>query len=221
MTLELEGNKNSERHPLCVTWMELWSIQTRSWKPSLNWLRRISYISFSFQPGYYREKSKFKILVFSHAKLKAKNLPYNSNVLQTINEERDNGRPIVLVTASPYIIAEKVAEHLDCFTEVLSSDEICNLKGKEKSALLVKKYGEQGYDYIGNSSVDLPVWATAHRALLVNCSPKVMKKAKESFGHTEVIQERKPIARLIRKQIRVHQWLKNLLIFAPLFYPIN
>ncbi|NOZ37743.1 MAG: hypothetical protein GXP11_06720, partial [Gammaproteobacteria bacterium] len=85
-------------------------------------------------------------------------LPYNRKLIEYIEKEKKKGREIVLVTAADKIIAEGVAAQLGLFDGVLASTDGVNLKGRKKAAVLIEKYADKGFDYIGNEKVDLYVW---------------------------------------------------------------
>src|SRR5262245_47553526 len=85
-------------------------------------------------------------------------LHYNEQFLDFIRAQKNSGRPVLLVTASDRGVAECIHSYLGLFTEVLGSDGKTNLRGKAKTQKLVEKFGPKGFDYAGNSSVDLPVW---------------------------------------------------------------
>ena len=44
-------------------------------------------------------------------------------------------------------------------------------RGAAKLKRLTELYGEKGFDYAGNSSVDIPVWRGAAEAIVVNARP--------------------------------------------------
>lgn len=143
-------------------------------------------------------------------------LPYNDDVLQLINREKQQGRRIVLATASHKSYAQKIADHLGLFDQVLASDEHTNLSAERKRDALVAEFGMQGFDYAGNSSDDLPVWQAARRAYVVNSHGKISRRA-HSHGNVEgEIKREVQVARTWLKALRVHQWAKNALIFVPL-----
>lgn len=143
-------------------------------------------------------------------------LPYNDDVLQLINREKQQGRRIVLATASHKSYAQKIADHLGLFDQVLASDEHTNLSAERKRDALVAEFGMQGFDYAGNSSDDLPVWQAARRAYVVNSHGKISRRA-HSHGNVESeIKREVQVARTWLKALRVHQWAKNALIFVPL-----
>ena len=143
-------------------------------------------------------------------------LPYKEEVLDFIRTEKSNGRRIILVSATQRIIAESVAKYLGLFDEVLATDSSINLRSKNKKELLVKLYGEKGFDYIGDSSADFLVWASSNEAILVEPSKKVLSKAKKESNVTKVFKSNNHLFKSLIKEIRVYQWLKNVLIFLPL-----
>ena len=75
-------------------------------------------------------------------------------------------------------IAEKIAARFGLFDEVLASDGQRNLRGPAKAALLTERYGRKGFDYAGNSHVDLQVWPATRCAIVVNGSEELVTQAK-------------------------------------------
>jgi 4-hydroxybenzoate polyprenyltransferase len=142
-------------------------------------------------------------------------LPYRPEVLGQIDAARRAGRQVLLVTASDQRIADRVGAHLGLFDEVIGSDGARNLKGREKARYLVERFGERGFDYLGDSSADLPVWQRSHTALAVTADPAVGALARGASTHAEVVElKRKSRARALAKALRPHQWMKNVLLFV-------
>lgn len=143
-------------------------------------------------------------------------LPYNLVLLDWLRQQKRAGRRLILCTASDQSIALAIAAHLDLFDEVMASDGVVNLAGENKAAALEARFGRAGFDYAGNSDADLHVWRRARRAVVVNAAPGLTSTARASFDVEQVFA---PPARGFsawRKVLRVHQWLKNLLLFVPL-----
>ncbi|MGY2137209.1 UbiA family prenyltransferase [Pseudomonas reactans] len=143
-------------------------------------------------------------------------LPYDTDVIRVIEEERRNGRTIVLATASHYTLAERIAEHLQLFDQVLATDAGRNLSAHRKRDLLIELYGKGGFDYAGNSNDDLPVWAAARRAYIVNPERGVESRGRALGNVEQVIQSNRSGPKDWLKAMRLHQWMKNALIFVPL-----
>lgn len=143
-------------------------------------------------------------------------LPYDTAVIRYIEDARQSGRPVVLATASHHRLADQVAAHLGLFDAVIASDREHNLSAHTKRDVLVERYGERGFDYLGNSNDDLPVWRAARQALVVNAPPTVERKARAQGNVAEVLQSDPTTPRDWVRALRLYQWLKNLLVFVPL-----
>lgn len=143
-------------------------------------------------------------------------LPYDPQVIELIEAERAKGRMIVLATASHDSLAKRIAEHLQLFDLVVASNADRNLSAHKKRDLLVGHYGQNGFDYLGNSMDDLPIWDAAREAIVVNPLTGVEKKAKAQGNVKNVIHSNTSSLRDWRKALRMHQWMKNALIFVPL-----
>jgi 4-hydroxybenzoate polyprenyltransferase/phosphoserine phosphatase len=164
-----------------------------------------------------RGKAVLKRRLAQHGEFDAASLPYNTDLLEWLKQQRSDGRKLILCTASDRSIADAIASHLGVFDEVMASDGVTNLAGKNKAAALVERFGQAGYDYAGNSQADLPVWRSARRAVVVNAPADLARRA---AGCCEVeCSFAAPGAGFTawRRVLRVHQWLKNLLLFVPLF----
>ncbi|MBD7975910.1 MULTISPECIES: UbiA family prenyltransferase [Pseudomonas] len=144
-------------------------------------------------------------------------LPYNPDVIALIESVRKQGRRVILATASHRVLAHNIAEHLGLFDDVLASDEQCNLSAVNKQRTLVDAFGERQFDYIGNSADDLVVWRSAHSAVVVSHPDSRLVRQAQAHGNTEqVITPARVRIRHWLRALRLHQWLKNLLIIVPL-----
>ncbi len=143
-------------------------------------------------------------------------LPYDPQIIDMIKAEKANGRMIVLATASHVSLATRIAEHLQLFDLVMASNSCRNLSGNNKRNLLVAHYGEDGFDYVGNSKDDLPIWKVCRQAYVVNPDRGVEARVEATTQVEPTIRTNTPSLRDWRKAMRMHQWLKNALIFVPL-----
>ncbi len=105
-------------------------------------------------------------------------LPYHASFLEFVKEEQSSGRRVILATGTHYLIANKISEHLKCFHKVVASCDQVNCTGKTKSGLLTSEFGKGGFDYAGNSRVDLPIWENSKGAIVVNGTPKLIEAVK-------------------------------------------
>ena len=164
-----------------------------------------------------RGKARFKRSIAKRVNLDVTTLPYDPRVLEWIAAERSSGRSVVLCTASDMKFARAVATHLGLFDDVLASDGVTNLSAAAKAALLVERYGENGFDYAGNTSADLAVWAKARHAIAVAAPSRVRAAARRVANVTKEIPRPAPTLGNWRQALRLHQWAKNVLVFLPLF----
>jgi 4-hydroxybenzoate polyprenyltransferase len=159
-------------------------------------------------------KAYMKRQIAFRAKFEVSRLPFRSSLLDWLKLERAGGRRLVLVTAADSHVANDVAAHLDVFHETLASDGLENLGGERKRRALVERFGERGFDYVGNSRVDERVWRSAHSAIVVGSA----RQAERAGRLTEVertFPQSRGSARQWLRAVRVHQWAKNTLIFLP------
>ena len=164
-------------------------------------------------------RAKLKAMVADRHRPDATTLPYNPAVLDLLETEKSKGRRLVLATASDQRIADDVAAHLSLFDETIGTRDDTNLKAENKRQALVERYGEKGFDYIGDSRADFPVWAAARKSMAVDPSPALRRGgAEQSIDLLAIGDPQRPgTARTLLRAMRPHQWLKNLLIFLPVF----
>lgn len=143
-------------------------------------------------------------------------LPYNEPLVDYLKSERKDGRHVVLATASHRKFAEAIAEHLGIFSEVVATDKDLNLSGGNKAGLLVKMFGEKGFDYAGNSRTDLKVWRHAAGAVVVNAPASLSSEAAQLCTVVQTFSSGPLRIGDYLKALRPHQWLKNVLVFLPL-----
>lgn len=160
-------------------------------------------------------KAYLKLKLSEYVTFNWSSLPYRQEVITLIQEAKKQGRKIVLATASPKVWAEGVAHYLNIFDEVLATNNQINLAARNKANKLIETYGQYQFDYIGDSQADLPVWTNAHQAIVINKGGSFTKKVKAQHGVTLIRTQGSSLSSYL-KALRIHQWLKNLLIFLPL-----
>ncbi len=160
-------------------------------------------------------RAGFKASLAVRSALPVANLPYRANLVDYLRNEKQNGRQLILATAANSSIANAVETHLNLFDTVLASSENHNLKGTAKLNAIQHAVGSQ-FVYAGDSQADLPIWQAAQAAILVNTSSYINSTVRKSTPiELEFPAENTGIRPWLRA-LRVHQWLKNLLLFVPL-----
>jgi hypothetical protein len=162
-------------------------------------------------------KAHLKQQIADRVDIDASLLPYHDTFLPYLRQEHSQGRRLILATASNEKFAQAVAHYLDIFHDVLASDAATNLSGRCKLKRLQGLFGDGGFDYAGNAIVDILLWKHAQQAMLVNPERGVKAAAEQQGPVAQVFDDREghPLKRYL-KALRLHQWLKNLLVFVPL-----
>ena len=179
-------------------------------------LRRKPYLVLAIPFWLFSGRAFLKNKLTSNVGIKVSSLPFNNELIDWLKSQKDLGRKLVLCTAADISIAKAIANHINLFDEVLASDGKVNLAGKNKAQVLLEKYGDKGFDYVGNSSVDLLVWDKSRLGVVVNSSKNLVHQASAVTQIEHVIPKAKNNLKTWMKAFRVHQWVKNLLIFVPI-----
>jgi 4-hydroxybenzoate polyprenyltransferase/phosphoserine phosphatase len=168
-------------------------------------------------PGWLVQgKAALKRHLANTIQLDVTHLPYNHELLQYLQQQHANGRPLYLATAADANTANRIAAHLGFFTGVLASDGQLNLAGKDKLDAFQSRFGNN-FSYIGNALPDLPVLQHCVEPMVANPT-RGLRAALRSAHITPVriFDERVSPLKAWLKAIRLHQWAKNVLIFLPL-----
>src|SRR5690554_981069 len=160
-------------------------------------------------------KAALKAWIAQQAPLDARYLPYNDDVLAYVQQQKQQGVACYLVSGAAEKTVAAVSKHLQLFDGYFASDSKINLTGSRKAARLNAEFGQGNYDYIGNESVDLAVWQGAAKAIVVTHSQSLLKQAQAVSKEVEHIAAKKATLVTYIKAIRVHQWVKNVLLFVP------
>ena len=124
------------------------------------------------------DRSGVKHVLWRHAALDVATLPLSSELLGWLADEAAAGRPVYLATGAPQALADALLEDQPLFAGAFGSGEDLNLTGSVKARLLVERFGERGFDYVGNSRADLEVWRRARRGVLCNAPRSVAREAR-------------------------------------------
>ena len=161
-------------------------------------------------------KASLKRQIAGRVDLDVASLPFDEELLDWIREQRAGGRRVVLCTASDAKFAGQIAGHLGLFDEVIASDGRTNVSARRKAALLEERFGKGGFDYVGNSPDDMHVWSKARHAIVVGATEALAAEARERFAVEREFRRPSPGPFIWLRAMRLHQWLKNLLVFLPL-----
>jgi 4-hydroxybenzoate polyprenyltransferase/phosphoserine phosphatase len=202
--------------PLCVD-LDGTVIKTDLlWESMVQLLRRNPFYLFAVLAWWTRGRAFLKAQIARRARVEMSSLPCHEPFLEFLRTQRQRGRRVILVTASDAELAKAFGKRLALFDEIMASNGKENLRGSTKAARLVERFGKAGFDYAGNSSVDIPVWREARHSLVVNASASVEARARQLGNVDLVFPSPRPGWRGWLALIRPHQWVKNLILFVPL-----
>lgn len=171
---------------------------------------------FDMSRWFLSGKLTLKTKLAEKVDIDPKSLPYQAEIIEFILSEKSSGREIVLATASSERYASSIAEELGLFDLVLSSTSNVNLKGTTKKDELVRRFGEKGFDYIGDSHADVSVWKHANISYMIDPQHSWITDVESTSSAHLLHPEKKTPISILARTLRVHQWIKNLLILLPL-----
>ncbi|GLR78566.1 UbiA family prenyltransferase (plasmid) [Azospirillum oryzae] len=161
-------------------------------------------------------KARLKAELARRVDIDPAGLVYNPAVLERLEAERRHGRRLVLATAAHHRYADAIARHLGLFDQVLASNDGVNLKSERKYEAIRAQVPSGVFDYMGNDEADYAIWRGARRGIAVDAPAAVLRHAASLCPLETITTPRRPRLLLIFKALRLHQWLKNLLVFVPL-----
>jgi len=163
-------------------------------------------------------KANLKNKIASKVNIDTTLLPYNSDFLEFLKSEHARGRELILATASNVKYAENISKYLGIFTSVISSNSENNLSGEKKlSAIQNSLPKDESFSYAGNDNIDLKIFKYAESAVLVNAAASLVRKTEKLTQIEKNIPSELNTVKSVMKAMRLHQWVKNVLIFVPLF----
>ena len=135
-------------------------------------------------------------------------------VLEEIDAARREGREVWLASGSDEMVVAPLAREVGA-TGCFASDGRTNLVGHVKAAALVGRFGERGFDYVGNERRDLAVWKHARRAIGVNLSALLARQVKALDPDARFHPGLGGGASDFLRALQPRQWMASALIFLP------
>ncbi|MDJ0858173.1 MAG: UbiA family prenyltransferase [Dinoroseobacter sp.] len=142
-------------------------------------------------------------------------LPVNETIHARARKALAEGRSVRLVSGADQTLIDALAERLQLPGPHFASEPQRNLTGETKANLLRERFGIGQYDYAGNSHKDLPSWVSARKIIAVAPSTSLQHRLREIGKPFEIVAGGWTPRKLLR-ELRPHQWVKNLLLFVPL-----
>lgn len=187
--------------------------------------------TFSLISKLLKGKVDFKKYVFEHCDFSslAETFPVNSELVDYLKEEKENGSTLYLISASDERAVKATAEALTLsalFDGIYGTKNSFNLKGENKLEFIKKNFeitssGSEIF-YCGDNSSDISVWKdkSISGAVLVGNKTKKLEKHLNNVNCNNKIVKVFPTEKAeikdYFKATRIHQWSKNALLFVPL-----
>lgn len=208
--------------PLCVDLDGTLLESDTLFEAALALIRTKPLLIFSLFFWALRGKTYLKARTAAESPLDVTLLPVREDFLLFLHEQYKRGRPLILATATHHHFADRIAARFGIFAHVVATNETRNLRGKAKSEVLCELFGRGGFDYAANDFTDIPVWQHASEAILVNASAGLNQSlTRRRISVSRVFRKRQGAWKSFLRAIRVHQWAKNVLVFAPLLLSHN
>ena len=143
-------------------------------------------LPFRLAAAMVRGRAGLKRRIAEAVPLPPDTLAWNPAVLEEIAAAQAAGRSVWLASASDARAVSPLAETVGA-AGCLASDGRTNLAGEAKAAALAARFGERGFDYIGNERRDLAVWKRTRRAIGVGPRPAQRRRGTNGSGRGSVL----------------------------------
>ncbi|PIO45914.1 UbiA family prenyltransferase [Phyllobacterium zundukense] len=183
------------------------------WESTFQLLKQNMFYIFLLPVWALRGKGYLKHQISLRVAIDPAILPYRGEFIAYLREEHGKGRRLVLATGAARRFAESIAAHLGVFDAVYATDEIRNLTSTHKTKFLLETFGDAKFAYAGNSKADVPVFNAASEAIVV--APDRAAAKWQRVHSARLFEAPKTSWKAFFKMLRVHQWMKNTLIFVP------
>lgn len=206
--------RNKEQYPLFVDLDGTLIYTDLLFEVCIKFLKQNPFCIFLLISWLIKGKANLKQKLAERVDINAATLPYNQGFLGFLKEQHEQGRKLYLATASHQIYADAIAEYLGIFDGVLATSATFNMKGENKLKHCLEV--SPNFAYAGNETFDFCIFAKADESFLVNPTAGALRLSKK-HPVTRVFETNVNKPKIILKAMRVHQWLKNMLIFVPVF----
>ena len=143
-------------------------------------------LPFRLAAAMVRGRAGLKRRIAEAVPLPPDTLAWNPAVLEEIAAAQAAGRSVWLASASDARAISPLAETVGA-AGCLASDGRTNLAGEDKATALVARFGERGFDYIGNERRDLAVWKRARRAIGVGLAAGLAREVRALDGEARFL----------------------------------
>ena len=130
--------------------------------------KKIYLLPYLFYLRFFRGKPHAKEFLYRMTHLNIDKLPYNNELIDYINKEKDKYDHIILISGSYYKYVQSISEHLRLFDSFAGTDITTNMISENKVKYLNKHFHNPIFDYVGDSIKDLYIWEKSRHVLVVD-----------------------------------------------------
>jgi phosphoserine phosphatase len=119
---------------------------------------------------FFKGKSYLKEKISKSYIVPIDKLNFNKAAFDYIKEVKNRHRVVYLISGSHQLLVDQIDRHLRIFFESFGSTINFNMVGKNKVRFINNKLKITEFDYLGNSSQDLPIWEYTKKIIYTNVS---------------------------------------------------
>tara|TARA_B100002019_G_scaffold60347_1_gene51715 strand:+ start:3168 stop:3701 length:534 start_codon:yes stop_codon:yes gene_type:complete len=125
----------------------------------------------------FKGKTYAKKFLYDNTQFSVTNIPFNNTVIDFIKLNKKHYISTILISGSYYEYVDYIADYLKIFDYRVGTTLGNNMISMNKVKYIRDKFGNTAFDYIGDSTKDIPIWLEARKAYVVN-SERIKKKLK-------------------------------------------
>lgn len=163
----------------------------------------------------FRGRAAMKAELARRVHLDLATLPANTALVDWLVGERGRGRTLALFSAANDTVVRRLADRFGIFDHAEGSGERVNLSGTCKCEAIERRYGAD-FSYAGDCRRDIPIWRRCGRAILVGDVERLRRRLPPSTRIERTFPAAGAGLSLWARALRLHQGIKNALIFVPL-----
>jgi 4-hydroxybenzoate polyprenyltransferase len=165
---------------------------------------------------FLRGKSALIRHVSERVQLNWRTLPLCGGVVEHIRAAHACSRQVFLLTSMPTTWRSEIAAEFTYLKAIVVGDPPPEASAEATAIHLTELFGSQGFDYIGDGRRDLLICKSARRVLIVASDRATIARINKGSSQEFIIPTNRAGLLPFLKVIRIHQWLKNSLIWVPL-----
>lgn len=144
-------------------------------------------------------------------------LAYDTKVLSLLHLAHDAGRPIYLASSANESDVGAIANHLGIFDGFFAATSSGNQSVSTMAQRLADAFGVKNFDYLGGDATSLPVWTLARKPIAIGPSRSLANSLRDLAPDAQILGSERASLNRWGRQLRVHQYAKNALVFLPMF----